>query len=97
MPIPKSILDKKSSARLWRGQTAEREIGMSYEEIDNILQELKKNHTKNPDDRVMTTEYLQDIGDTKKPNKKNVKRLLDLIKRNRHKHEMPPICKLTRE
>jgi NAD+ synthase len=97
LPIPKSILDKKSSARLWRGQTAEREIGMSYEEIDNILQELKKNHTKNPDDRVMTTEYLQDIGDTKKPNKKNVKRLLDLIKRNRHKHEMPPICKLTRK
>jgi NAD+ synthase len=97
LPIPKSILNKKSSARLWRGQTAEREIGMSYEEVDNILQELEKKHTKNSDGRVLTAEYFQDIRDSKKLSNKNVKRLLGLIKRNKHKHEMPPICKLTRE
>jgi NAD+ synthase len=95
--IPASILEKKSSARLWRGQTAEGEIGMSYEEIDYILQELEKHHAKNLNDRVMTIEYVPDIDDIKKSNKKNVKRLLDLIKRNKHKHELPPICKLARE
>ena len=31
--IPAKIIDKKSSARLWKGQTAEGEIGMKYEEI----------------------------------------------------------------
>ena len=97
LPIPKCIIDKKSSARLWRGQTAEREIGMSYEEIDHILQELEKDHAKNRDDRVMTMEYVPDIVDIKKSKKKNVKRLLYLINRNKHKHEMPPICKLISE
>lgn len=94
-PIPESILIKKSSARLWRGQTAEGEIGMSYEEVDHILQELEKNHAKNREDRVMTFEHIPNIVEVKNSNKRNVKRLLDLIKRNRHKHEMPPICKLT--
>ena len=94
--IPESILNKKSSARLWRGQTAEGEIGMSYEEIDHILQELQKNHAKDNGNSVKTAEYVQAICDIKKSNKKNVNRLIDLIKRNSHKHELPPVCKLTK-
>ena len=70
---------------------------MSYEEIDLILQELEKNHAKNRDDKAIPTEYVPDIGDIKKSTKKNVKRLLGLIERNRHKHEVPPICKLIRD
>jgi len=35
--IPKSIIDKAPSAGLWRGQTDEEELGMSYEELDGIL------------------------------------------------------------
>jgi NAD+ synthase len=93
--IPESILNKKSSARLWRGQTAEGENGMSYEEIDHILQELEKNHAKDHGNRVMTAKFVQAIYDIKKSNKKNVNRLIDLIKRNSHKHELPPICKLS--
>jgi NAD+ synthase len=94
--IPESILNKKSSARLWRGQTAEGEIGMSYEEIDHILQELQKNHAKDNGNSVKTAECVQAICDIKKSNKKNVNRLIDLIKRNSHKHELPPVCKLTK-
>jgi NAD+ synthase len=94
--IPESILNKKSSARLWRGQTAEGEIGMSYEEIDHILQELEKNHAKDNGNSVMTAESVQAICDIKKSNKQNVNRLIDLIKRNSHKHELPPVCKLTK-
>jgi NAD+ synthase len=70
--IPESILSKKSSARLWRGQTAEGEIGISYEEIDHILQELEKNHAKNHDNRAMTAEYVQAICNIKKSNATNL-------------------------
>jgi NAD+ synthase len=92
--IPESILNNKSSARLWRGQTTEGEIGMSYEEIDHILQELEKNQAKGHGNSVMTAEFVQAICDIKKSNRKN---LIDLIKRNRHKHELPPICKLSKK
>ena len=37
MQIPMEISRKKSSARLWRGQTTEGEIGLAYEKIDSIL------------------------------------------------------------
>ena len=43
LKIPSVILKKKSSPRLWRSQTAEGEIGLSYEEIDHILRELDAN------------------------------------------------------
>ena len=42
--IPAKIIDKKSSARLWKGQTAEGEIGMKYEEIDKILLHIEHNN-----------------------------------------------------
>ena len=40
--IPPNILEKKSSPGLWKGQTAEAEIGLRYEEIDDILRNLKR-------------------------------------------------------
>ncbi|MFZ0514175.1 MAG: NAD+ synthase [Candidatus Nitrosopolaris sp.] len=43
MHIPHRILEKKSTPGLWKGQTAEAEIGLSYEEIDDILRHLKRN------------------------------------------------------
>lgn len=42
MHIPLNILEKKSSPGLWKGQTAEAEIGLRYEEIDDILRNLKR-------------------------------------------------------
>lgn len=35
--IPKEIIKKKSSPGLWKGQTAEGELGIRYEKIDKIL------------------------------------------------------------
>ncbi len=35
--VPKNVIDKKSSAHLWKNHEAEKEIGVSYEEIDSIL------------------------------------------------------------
>jgi NAD+ synthase len=53
--IPNNILEKKSSPGLWKGQTAEAEIGLTYEEIDDILRDLKRNKsqpTKFSDEKV---------------------------------------------
>ena len=35
--VPKNVIEKKSSAHLWKAHEAEKEIGVSYEEIDQIL------------------------------------------------------------
>jgi NAD+ synthase len=77
LQIPSMILEKKSSPRLWRAQTAEGEIGLSYEEIDHILRRLDANISYNS-----------------KLNPKYLPRIQDLVKNNKHKQEMPPICKV---
>jgi NAD+ synthase len=94
LSVPKRVIKKKSSARLWKGHTAEGEIGMSYEEIDNILRRLEKDESTKNSNRGTSLEVSTSISRITKTNKKNVKRLIDLIERNKHKHEMPPICKL---
>lgn len=35
--IPKNVIEKKSSAHLWKNHEAEKEIGVDYERIDSIL------------------------------------------------------------
>ncbi|MDF1557492.1 MAG: NAD+ synthase [ANME-2 cluster archaeon] len=40
LDIPKHIIDKPPSAGLWAGQTDEKELGLTYEEIDNTLAAL---------------------------------------------------------
>ena len=94
--VPKNIVNKKSSARLWKGHTAEGEIGMTYEEIDHILRELEGNHSKN-NNNGRSFEVSPTVTTTKTVNKRKVKRLVDLIERNKHKHEMPPICRLKKK
>lgn len=51
LQVPNQILKKKSSPRIWKDQTAEDEIGMSYEEIDEILQHLETNSLHNYDSK----------------------------------------------
>ena len=35
--VPQNIIEKKSSPHLWKEHEAEKELGMSYEDIDSIL------------------------------------------------------------
>ena len=35
--VPQEIISKKSSPHLWKEHLAEKEIGISYEEVDSIL------------------------------------------------------------
>lgn len=44
LQLPKEIIQQPSSPRFWKGQLAEKEIGLSYDDIDKILDSyLKKN------------------------------------------------------
>ena len=40
--VPNSIITKKSSPNLWKDHVAEKELGITYEEIDSILYCLEK-------------------------------------------------------
>lgn len=40
--IPQQIISKQPSAGLWRGQTDENEMGITYRELDIILEDLSK-------------------------------------------------------
>jgi len=45
--IPKSILEAPPSPRLWKGQTAEKELGFSYKIADSILDLYGHSHSEN--------------------------------------------------
>jgi len=40
--VPKDIIDKPPSAGLWEGQTDEGDMGISYDELDRILEGIEK-------------------------------------------------------
>jgi len=72
LKVPKKILKKKPTAGLWRGQTDEKEIGLSYKKIDGILKAKfggKKSEKK----------LFEEFG------RKNVKKVLGLSEKNAHK------------
>jgi len=46
LQVPKTIIDKTPSAGFWKGQTDEKEIGYSYDEIDRTLPEIGNNQIK---------------------------------------------------
>jgi len=51
--IPQRIIDKPPSAGLWRGQTDEDELGISYEELDRALIALQGSQEDVPGDSVV--------------------------------------------
>ena len=82
LKVPERILEKKSSPYLWANQTAEGEIGWSYETIDMILYLLY--------DRKKTPEEVGRItGDTSA-----VKKLLNMNEQSQHKRNQSAICKI---
>jgi NAD+ synthase len=80
LQLSSKILKKKSSPRIWRGQTAEGEIGISYEEIDEILQSFEP----------LETSYVKNNNF----DSNSVERIVSMVRKNLHKQEMPPICKV---
>jgi NAD+ synthase len=80
--VPQPILDKKPSADLWPGQTDEHELGISYDEVDQVLYLLV-------DERLDAARVVQ-LGFSEAL----VTRVLSLVKTMQYKRMMPVIAKV---
>ena len=85
--VPQTILLKKSTPSLWRNQTAENEIGMEYEKIDNILKYIEENNSS-----ISNKDLVK-----KGLNKKDVEFIQNLVLKNIHKKKLPKICYISSE
>ncbi len=76
--VPERIIKKPPSPRLWPGQTAEGEIGLSYEVIDDILY-------------LRFEEWVpeEEIVNKLKIDREQVRRILGMVKKTQHKR-LPP-------
>jgi NAD+ synthase len=81
--IPASIAKKAPTAGLWPGQTDEGEIGLSYAELDAILELLVEERMGVP--AVVKAGF----------KKAAVEKVADLIRGSQFKRVMPPIAKLS--
>ena len=81
LDIPNEIVDKPPTAGLWIDQTDEREIGMSYEELDKILNYLDTY------DKDKDIEYeASKIG----IKTRDLQKVFYMIKKSEHKRKTPP-------
>lgn len=76
--VPENIIAKKSSPRLWQGQLAEEELGVSYEFADRVLYRLI-------DKREDASIIVQEEGE-------KARTVIELCVRSEHKRKMPPIA-----
>jgi NAD+ synthase len=81
--LPENIVKKKPTAGLWPGQTDEGEIGLSYEELDEILYYLV--------DLRQSKAELEARGFQRK----KIERIARMIKNSEFKRRMPPIAKVS--
>ena len=78
--VPDAIIKKPPSAGLWKGQTDEKEMGIAYEELDKVLYGV--------------FDLGLSYGEIKKETgigEKAFTQLMERIKNNEHKRNMPPV------
>ncbi|HYP39487.1 MAG TPA: NAD+ synthase, partial [Chloroflexia bacterium] len=80
--VPQPILDKKPSADLWPGQTDESELGITYDEVDQVLYLLV--------DERLTTDRVVQLGFSPEL----VERVTRLVKNMQFKRMMPVVAKV---
>lgn len=78
--IPEHIIKKPPSAGLWKGQTDEEELGISYELADSILMKLI-DEKKAPIDIKKELGISEDV----------IELIVRRIEENKHKREMAPV------
>jgi NAD+ synthase len=81
LKIPKKIIDKVPSAELYPGQTDEKELGISYDKLDRILKLYIG-------EGLAISEVV-----SKGFNKKLVNKVVERIKSNEHKRNMPMVIR----
>ncbi len=80
--VPEKIIKKKPSAGLWIGQTDEEEMGITYQKLDIILKALEKGYKP------------EDIPKDFDVSERDVRKVLEMIEKSKHKREFPPIVKI---
>lgn len=85
LDIPNEIVDKPPTAGLWKGQTDEDEIGMSYEKLDKILEYLEIRNKWRTNNKEYP--YLHDYGLADG----EVNYIAKMIRKSNHKTKSPPM------
>jgi len=83
LDLPKSIVEKPSSPRLWPGQMAEKELGATYDEIDQILYLY-----------VELGKKVDEIIDQTGIESEKVRSIVERFRKSEHKRRLPPIAKI---
>ncbi len=78
--VPDEVVKKKPSARLWKGQTDEDEMGISYIELDKILKGIEMGMTA------------KEISEKEKIDLSKIERVIEAVEISRHKRELAPIA-----
>jgi NAD+ synthase len=86
LKIPEKIIRKPPSPNLWAGQTAEKELGIKYEVIDQILYRWLELG-------IRESEISREIG----VSERTVRRIIKMVKSTEHKRLPPEIIKLKSE
>jgi NAD+ synthase len=90
LKIPDSVIDKKSSARLWADQFTEDDLGLPFTQVDRIIQFFEKFHNLQRD---MQEEISNEFPRLPLDVIQNVQHRME---NNQHKLTFPPICKILR-
>lgn len=80
--IPERILEKAPSAGLWKGQTDEGEMGITYEKLDAILFALEQGLSE------------RDVAKRAETSAREVERISRLVRLSSHKRKFPPVVKI---
>jgi NAD+ synthase len=80
--IPDGIVSKAPSAGLWKGQTDEEEMGITYDKLDAILSGVERGL----DDKAIASEAGTSI--------KEVERIVSMVRLSSHKRKLPPVAKV---
>lgn len=66
MNVPQSIIEKTPSAGLWESQTDESELGMSYDELDSIIEDIFDHDSQSSDPKYERVRELHRISSHKR-------------------------------
>ena len=80
--VPQKIIDKPPSADLWKGQTDEKELGATYQQLDRFLYYLVDK--KYSAAKLRRSGYKSDF----------IKKIIGIMKRNEFKRRPPEIAKI---
>lgn len=82
LKIPSEIMEVAPTAALWPGQTDEKELGITYFQLDTVLKLMAQGFSP------------QDICNLTNIDARKIQKITDRKKKNAHKWSMPPVLRL---